>query len=114
MSISTSPDVLAAMPKSLRTSLSDQQRLALVGALGSRLWGRHAVNLRFSIPFPGGPYYIAIVADRERRGSERRAEERQRHPWRTVGNLAFLLGAQVLVCGLGILGILTYAAIIEF
>jgi hypothetical protein len=80
----------------------------------ARSWRRHAVNLRFSIPFPGGPYYFTLVADRERRDPDRRAEERARHPWRTVGNLAFVLGILVLVYGLAILGTLTYAAVIEF
>ena len=54
------------------------------------------------------------MADRERRDPDRRAEERARHPWRTAGNLAFVIGILVLVYGLAILGTLTYAAVIEF
>ncbi len=54
------------------------------------------------------------MADRERRDPDRRAEERARHPWRTAGNLAFVIGVLVLVYGLAILGTLSNAAVIEF
>ncbi len=114
MSESAAHDALADLPESLRASLSEEQRRGLDEALNSRPWRRHAVNLRVSIPVPGGPFYVTLVADRERRDPGRRAQERTRHPWRTAGNLVFVLGVLVLVYGLAILGTLTFAAIIEF
>lgn len=114
MSDSAAHDALADLPESLRASLSAEQCRGLDEALSSRPWRRHAVNLRFSIPFPGGPFYVTLVADRERRDPDRRAQERTRHPWRTAGNLVFVLAVLLLVYGLAILGTLTFAAVIEF
>ena len=59
--------------------------------------GDHPINLRLSIPLPFKRYYVTLVAGEERRSPERRAEERQKHPIRTTGNLAVLLAAGTVV-----------------
>jgi hypothetical protein len=60
-------------------------------ASGVRPWSSdHPINLRLSIPSPFGRFYLTLVAGRERRNPERRAEERRRHPLVTLGNMIFL------------------------
>jgi hypothetical protein len=49
----------------------------------ARAWGEHPVNLRITV---FGRYYVAIVAGKERRSSDRRIAERQKHPLDTLGN----------------------------
>ena len=57
----------------------------------AREWSSdHPVNLRLSIPFIGGRYYLTVVAGRERRSAARRAAERKKHPLATLGNLTFM------------------------
>ena len=63
-------------------------------APGAVSWeGDHPINLRLSFPFLFKRYYVTIVAGEERRGSERRITERQKHPIKTTGNVIFLFAA---------------------
>jgi len=74
----------------------------------ARAWSSdHPVNLRLSLPLPFGRYYVTLVAGKERRCAERRAEERRKHPLLTPGNVIFLL-LSILV-GLAFLGLLELA-----
>ncbi len=57
----------------------------------------HPINLRLSIPLLFKRYYVTIVAGEERRSPERRVEERQKHPIKTIGNLIVLLAASTVV-----------------
>ena len=68
---------------------------------------RHAVNIRLSIPFFFGRFYLTIVAGRERRDTTRLKDERQKHPLSTLGNLTFLFF-------LGTVGGLAMLAMIQF
>ena len=67
-------------------------------APGGASWGSdHPINLRLSVPLLFKRYYVTIVAGEERRSPERRAEERQKHPIKTIGNLTVLLVAGIVV-----------------
>lgn len=77
-------------------------------APGGESWGRHPVNLRFSIPLPFGRYYVTLVAGKERRDAERLASERRKHPLLTFGNLAVFFGLGC-VCGLALLALFQLA-----
>ncbi len=87
----------------------DASGIAQRSAPGGESWGRHPVNLRFSIPLPFGRYYVALVAGKERRSGERLASERRKHPLLTFGNVAvfFVLGT---VCGLALLALFQLAS----
>ena len=78
-------------------------------APGGESWGRHPVNLRLSIPLPFGRYYVTLVAGKERRGAERLASERRKHPLLTFGNLAVFFGLGC-VCGLALLALFQLAS----
>jgi hypothetical protein len=70
----------------------------------------HPVNLRLSLPWPGGRIYVTLVAGRERRAPERRAEERRKHPLATKGNI-LALGIGTVVTGFAILGAIEYTTL---
>ena len=70
--------------------------IARRSAPGGESWNRHPVNLRLSIPLPFGRYYVTLVAGKERRGAERLASERRKHPLLTFGNLAVFFGLALL------------------
>ena len=78
-------------------------------APGGESWDRHPVNLRFSIPLPFGRYYVTLVAGKERRGAERLASERRKHPLLTLGNLAVFFGLGC-VSGLALLAVMQLAS----
>ncbi len=76
----------------------------------SRDWGNtHPVNIRFSVPFVRGGYYVTLVAGIERRNPGRRSQERDKHPLVTVGNGLFMLGAGTVV-GLAALALIQIVA----
>jgi hypothetical protein len=57
-------------------------------------WSKdHTVNIRLSIPLLPDRFYVTLVMGRERRSPQRRAAERQKHPLKTTGNVAFLFVA---------------------
>ena len=69
---------------------------------------RHTIDLRLSIPFGFGRYYITIVAGPERRSLARRTAERRLHPLATFGNIALCAGCGILV-GLAGLALIQFA-----
>ena len=48
------------------------------------------IDLRLSIPLPGFPFYITIVAGREKRCKARRQQDRKKHPLMKLGNMLLL------------------------
>ena len=87
----------------------DAPGIARRSAPGGESWDRHPVNLRFSIPLPFGRYYVTLVAGKERRGAERLASERRKHPLLTFGNVAVFFGLGC-VCGLALLALFQLAS----
>lgn len=67
--------------------------------------GKHPINVRLTVPFPFGSFYLVILGGRERRSQERRHRERGRHPLWTIGNFLFFLTVGTLA-GLATLGLL--------
>jgi hypothetical protein len=75
-----------------------------------RSWdGRHALDLRLSVPLVSSRYYLAVLGGRERRNAKRRGDERRRNPLATKWNFAFLavLG---LITGLALFAVIQFAA----
>ena len=93
-----------------REELSDNSSASTRKAPGGEPWGNdHPVNLRFSIPLPFGRYYVTLVAGKERRGADRLASERRKHPLLTFGNVAVFFGLGC-VCGLALLALFQLAS----
>ncbi len=58
------------------------------GRRDARTWAAdHPVNIRLSIPLGFGRYYVTILGGKERRGDERLADERRKHPLLKAGNV---------------------------
>ena len=84
--------ILNNIPENARGLFSDDHLAALNTACGKLKWNKHPVDIRLSIPTLFSRYYMVLLGGPERRDSERRAEEKQRHPLKTVGNFLFLGG----------------------
>ncbi len=80
------------IPESLHATFTDAQLDAIKLAFGARGWGRHAIDVRRSIPTPFGRHYIVVLLGRERR---------QPHRWLNtrVGKLALSIA---ILAGLGV------------
>ena len=90
--------VLARLPQEIRVGFTSMQLAALDDALNFEHPKRHPVNLRVTL---FGRAYLTILGGRERRSPARRVEERMRHPLRSPGNIAFLIGLAILGLVLG-------------
>lgn len=90
--------VLARLPREICAGLTPEQLAALDGALDFENPTRHPLNLRVTL---FGRAYLTILGGRERRSPARRVEERMRHPLRSPGNIAFLIGLAILGLVLG-------------
>lgn len=99
--------LLAGAPE--RTSVA-----AAIENLPARLDKNHRVDLRLSIPLLGGRYYVTVIADRERRGDERRVRDRAVHPLWTLGNALFMMLSTGAASAVVMLGVLVFSAIIRF
>lgn len=76
-------EFLERIAPEIRKTFSNQQIAAINGAFRR---GRHAVDIRLSVPLPGGRRYLVLLMGKERRSSERRRLERLRQPLLTVMN----------------------------
>jgi hypothetical protein len=74
----------------------------------------HPLNVRLSIPLGSRRYYVTLVGGRERRGPERRAEDRQRYPLRTAANLVFFLILAVAIYLGGLFALAVQSSVLEF
>ena len=105
--------LLSRLPAEMRDRLPEDVQALLAVAAADRPWRRHPVDIRLSIPLPGAPFFVRIVAGPERRSAVRRTVERraQRTPW--LGNLVFVLAAVGVFYAAIILGALVLTAILE-
>jgi len=103
------------LPADVQSSLTDGQRGALQEALQKVGWKRdHAVNIRLSAPLLYWRFFVTIVAGAEKRDRTRVVEERESHPFRTMGNFLFLGAMAISVYMVALAGVLAYSSIIEF
>lgn len=84
-----------ALPADVRTGLTERQRDAILATAKDFTGSHHATDIRLSIPLFTKRYYLVLLGGEERRSKARRAEERDRFPLATAGNLLCLsmLGA---------------------
>lgn len=79
--------VLDRLPDTLRDGFTSEQLAALDAALDGNQTKRYPVNIRISL---FSRAFVVVLAGREQRSPNRRADERKRHPLRSPGNIAFL------------------------
>lgn len=105
--------LLSRLPPDVRERLPPEVQTMLAVAAADRPWRRHPVDFHVSIPLPGCPFFIRLVAGPERRSAVRREIESRtrRTPW--LGNLFFVLTAVGLFYAAIIMGALMLTAILE-
>lgn len=104
---------LRRLPRDVRSTLTREQEAALRAAAAGRNLEPHPVDIRISLPTPWGRYYFAVFVGRERRSAARRASDRRHRPLTTAGNVLFAGGALAVICGLVLLGLLLFGAVVE-
>jgi hypothetical protein len=102
--------LMRRLPPDVMRALNPEQRAALMAALAAPV-GRYPVSLRFTLPLTR--FFIAIIGGRERRGPDRRALERLRHPLITLGNIVFVGVLTCLFTFIAAVATLFYSSILE-
>jgi len=87
---------------SVAQSFTPAQLAAIKLAFGARTWGSHTIDIRWSFPLLWRRFYLVLLAGREQRPPERRAQEPDRHPFANLGN-AIITVIFCLVVGIPIL-----------
>ena len=98
--------LLLRLPRGVRRSFDHEQLLALRQAAEEMAWGEHPIDIRFSLPWPGGRCYLLMVAGRDRRGPHRRS------PPIRFGNHASLFTLLALVVGFAVIAGLAAARLL--
>lgn len=78
------------------------------------LMARHPVDLRLTLPMPGRPVFLSLVAGREKRSVDRRAVERKQHPLHTLGNIVFMISSLVGFYVIALMATLALGSVIQF
>lgn len=85
--------LLSRLPADVRERLSPEVQTMLAIAAADRPWRTHPVDIRFTIPLPFGPFYVTLVAGRERRSPVRRQVDGQGRRLLRFSNVMFVLAA---------------------
>jgi hypothetical protein len=90
--------MLRRLPPNVRETLSEDQTEAIRQAISER-WPepRHPLDLRISLPWPGGGIFLSLVGGRERRSPARRRLDRASRPLSTAGNILFFVMLAILL-----------------
>jgi len=116
--INTGPEhpvpLLDRLPEALRASLTPEQQQAFSAFAEPATANVHPVDLRVTVPVPGRPVFLSVLAGPERRSKSRRAVERQRHPLHTIGNIIFLGSSLFGVYVLGLVAFLAAGSVLQF
>lgn len=86
----------------------------LAGEIPAHAGPRYPVDLRLTLPVPGRPVFLAVLAGRERRSAPRRRAERRHHPLATAGNALFVLLGLTGAYSLALFAALVLGSVLEF
>ncbi len=104
----------ARLPAWVMDTLSTEQRDAIQQAVCDPSLRYPPINIRFSLPAFGRRYFLTIIGGVERRGTQRRAQERTRHPLRTFANFLFFLFLGGLIYVLFVASLLLQRSFVNF
>ncbi len=85
---------LDRVPSEIRHSFTDRQ-IAAVNQAFQR--ARHDIDIRLSLPWPGGRRYLVLLMGKEHRSKERRVLERLRQPLMTATNVITIATFGILI-----------------
>ena len=96
---------LDRIPQDIRETFTDRQIAAVNQAFKRK---RHGIDIRVSLPLPGGRRYLVLLMGRERRSPGRRRFERLRQPLLTAMNVVTMatFGALVFFFAVGLVQIM--------
>ncbi len=106
--------LFARLPAWVMDTLSTEQRDAIHQAVCDPSLRYPPINIRFSLPAFGRRYFLTIIGGVERRGGQRRAQERTRHPQRTIANFLFFLLLGGLIYVLFVASLLLQRSFVNF
>ncbi|CAA7621989.1 hypothetical protein [Magnetospirillum sp. UT-4] len=106
--------LLDRLPPDVAGSFSEAQRAALWQAIKPASWRRHPINIRLSFPLFSERYFVVLVGGAEKRSGDRLNREKRMFPFRTAGNILFLLGVGGAFYAAAVLGIFMFSNLIEF
>ncbi len=97
---------LDRIPQDIRETFTDRQIAAVNQAFKS---AGHGIDIRVSLPLPGGRRYLVLLMGKEHRSQERRRLERLRQPLLTVMNVVTMVtfGALVFFFFVGLVQIMS-------
>jgi hypothetical protein len=84
--------ILRRMSPDVAATLTPTQLAELQSAFQSMQPGKHAIDLRVSIPFPGRGFYFVFLAGRERRSVERLRAENPHYLYHSALAILVLTG----------------------
>lgn len=88
--------VLGPMDPDVANSFTEAQLLELERVLSAPPSRRLPIDIRITVPFFRGRYFLTFIAGRERRSAERLKEERAKHALWTFANVCFFVFLVVL------------------
>ncbi len=98
------------LPIAPEESVTEATESGALEAPRAERWGNHhPVHIRLSIPLFARRYYVTVVAGKEQRSTERLADEREKHPLTTTGNMIFLFTVGFILGGACWIGLQTLA-----
>ena len=102
------------IPSHIFTGLTAEQKGAIAEAAGEAPWRRHPVDIRLTLRLPRGPFYLTLVAGRERRSEARLKVERGVNPLRTAWNMIFIISGALVFYGVALASVLLLSSIVEY
>ncbi len=88
--------VLGPMDPDIANSFTEAQLLGLERVLSAPGSRRLPIDIRITVPFFRGGYFLTCIAGRERRSAVRLKEERAKHVLSTFANVGFFVFLVVL------------------
>lgn len=106
--------LFARLPAWVMDTLTAEQRDAIHQAVCDPSLRHPPINIRLSLPAFGRRYFLTIIGGAERRGTQRRVQERTKFPLRTVANFLFFIFLGALIYALSIASILVHRSLTGF
>jgi hypothetical protein len=85
--------LVAEIAPEVANTLTLEQLEAIQRVFNSRVWTRHSLDIRVSVPIPGLRFYLVLLAGSERRSKTRLRSEKGLYPFLTPANSLFVIAA---------------------
>lgn len=102
------------LPTTIADGLTVEQRTAISTALTAGPKTAPPVNIRFTMPAPGGRWFMNVFVGSERRSNDRLKRDRAAHPLTSFGNVLFIVAGIAIFYVLSAITLLFYSALLDF